>query len=54
MGCSACMYVSEPRVCLVTVEARRGIPLESDPLELDLQRVMSYLLDAETPTQVPL
>lgn len=49
MGCSVCMYVSEPRVCLVTVEARRGIPLE-----LDLQRVMSYLLDAETPTQVPL
>lgn len=43
------MYVSGPHVCLVSLEARRG---GLDPLELDLQMVVSCYVGAVTDTQV--
>ena len=46
MECSAYMHVSQPQACLVTVEARRGYQI---PWNWSY-RVVTYLLDVETPT----
>lgn len=44
-GCCACMYVFAPHVCSVL----KGQKRVSDPLELELELVVSHQMDAGFP-----